>query len=249
MPDMFALYGATPFDENDPLDRMAEQARQTMLTAALSSLAHIDARNGEQLQSVAGGLLVGLVCVVGSMAETTDENHAAMRAGLLQLVPWAIDMMRSMEGLGPLPTDVQLGVKLELGEDMALKYPSAYRSPTYVINTVVGTYVIEPRGQHHFQWFLSGKTSGRICDEASDGLNFCQADYEARIRSALTVQPAPDVAALVEAAKAISKARLTLDTEFKQMGETVDYSGTTIDFILGMLDRALSALAKLEGLS
>lgn len=51
--------------------------------------------------------------------------------------------------------------------------------------------------------------------------------------------PTPDVAAAISA---IRKARLTIDTEFEELAETIRYSTTTIAVVLGKLDRALAAL-------
>lgn len=105
-PDHFSkLYEASPFDPSDPRDRRSEEARKLLVVAALSALGKIDTPDGEALQDVAGGLLVGLVCVMSSLINDTDENHASLRAGLLELVPWSVDMMRSMQDLPPLSTD------------------------------------------------------------------------------------------------------------------------------------------------
>jgi hypothetical protein len=109
MADVGKLYGASPFDPADPRDRRSEEARKLLVTAAIDALDKIDAPDGEALQDVAGGLLVGLVCVMSSMIEGTDENHASLRAGLLELVPWSIDMMRSIQDLPPLATDRSRG--------------------------------------------------------------------------------------------------------------------------------------------
>lgn len=95
-------YGATPFDPKDPRDARSERARKVLVGAALASMKKLDARTGEDMQDIAGGLLVGLVGVMFSFMESTDANHAALRASLIQLMPWAVDLVRDMEGLPPL---------------------------------------------------------------------------------------------------------------------------------------------------
>lgn len=45
-------------------------------------------------------------------------------------------------------------------------------------------------------------------------------------------------------AAAIQKARRMIDAEFEQVGETIDYSPTTILFVLAKLDRALQEISK-----
>lgn len=54
-----------------------------------------------------GGLLVGIVQVLQATASsangmTRDEIDAAIRASIIQIAPWAVDMARSAEGKEPL---------------------------------------------------------------------------------------------------------------------------------------------------
>ena len=105
MPDFAAKYGASPFDPDDPLDDMAEKARKLLVRSFRKNLRDLDATTGEEVQAIAGGMLVGLVGVMAAHLEPTDENHAALRAGLIQLVPWAVDMVRSIDGRPPLADD------------------------------------------------------------------------------------------------------------------------------------------------
>lgn len=95
-------YNASPFDPNDPRDAKTEFARTTLLAAFATVLEECEVETGEDLQDIAGGLLVGLVGVLFCYSVSTDENHASLRAGLLQLLPWAVDMVRSIDNLPPL---------------------------------------------------------------------------------------------------------------------------------------------------
>lgn len=61
-----------------------------------------------------GGLLVGIVQVLQATASsadgmTADEIDAAIRASIVQIAPWAVDMARSAEGKEPLATDAPGG--------------------------------------------------------------------------------------------------------------------------------------------
>jgi hypothetical protein len=103
MADFAQKWNASPFDETDPRDRRSESARKILIKAALASMNNLDVKGGEDMQDIAGGFLVGLVNIMASMMEPTDENHSSLCAGLLQLVPWAIDVSRSLDGLPPLP--------------------------------------------------------------------------------------------------------------------------------------------------
>lgn len=95
-------YSATPFDENSRFDRVADQSRAVLLAAFTRQLRKINAQSGDDVQAVAGGLLVGLVQIMMSHSEQTDANHAHIRAGLLELVPWAVDISRQQYDLPPL---------------------------------------------------------------------------------------------------------------------------------------------------
>lgn len=91
----------TPFNPDDPFDATAEKARRVLISAFLEELPCVT--DAEQYQAVAAGMLVGLLGVLASMAERTDANDAALRSGMIQLIPWAIDMVRSVEGRTSLP--------------------------------------------------------------------------------------------------------------------------------------------------
>ena len=96
-------HDASPFDGSDPRDARSEIARKILVRAFNDALETCDAKTSEDFHDIAGGLLVGLVCITAAHMENTDENHAALRAGLIQLIPWAVDLVRSMSDLPPLP--------------------------------------------------------------------------------------------------------------------------------------------------
>lgn len=101
--DRFAeKYDATPFDPDDPFDALGEAARKIVATAFLESLEKVETRNGDELQAVAGGLLIGLIGCLRACAPPSDETDASIRAGLIELTPWAMDMARSVDDLPPL---------------------------------------------------------------------------------------------------------------------------------------------------
>ena len=88
-------YGAPPFDPNDPRDARIEAFN----TAGRNT----EAKTAEDTQDIMGGMLAGLACAMSQQMDTSDMNHAVLRAGLLDLIPWAVDLMRSIDGLPPLP--------------------------------------------------------------------------------------------------------------------------------------------------
>lgn len=95
-------YNASPFDPNDPRDVRSEKARRVLVRAFIDSGLHTDASTGEDVQDIAAGLLVGLAGVVMAHSDQSDDNHASIRAGLIQIVPWAVDMVRAVDDLPPL---------------------------------------------------------------------------------------------------------------------------------------------------
>ena len=94
-------YNATAFDENDRLNVLAENARRAVISAFLEN-DQGGALNGEEAQCVIAGLLVGVACVAASHFEQTDQSHAAVRSEMIQMAPWAVDMMRQI-GDAPMP--------------------------------------------------------------------------------------------------------------------------------------------------
>lgn len=91
---------ATPFDPRDPADQLGEAARRHLLDSAAPLLA--SATSHDDIGSVLGGLLVGVAQIMQACLDDGDEADAAIRASILQLVPWAVDMARSAQGKGPL---------------------------------------------------------------------------------------------------------------------------------------------------
>ena len=94
-------YNAEPFEITNRHDALAEKSRQIITGAMLEALEDIDARNGEDINAVVAGLLVGLVG--GASCFMPSSEHASLRAALIQLIPWAVDLNRSMTDLPPLP--------------------------------------------------------------------------------------------------------------------------------------------------
>jgi hypothetical protein len=98
------LYGATAFDPNDRQDQLGEAARLLILDAALPVLARV--QSGKDMPHLLGGLLVGIVQITQAVARpggmTADEIDASIRASIIQIAPWAVDMARSAEGKEPL---------------------------------------------------------------------------------------------------------------------------------------------------
>ena len=103
MKPMERLYGAKPFDPNDRQQQIAEAARTLLLECALPVIQRIE--GGEDMPYLLGGLLVGIVQVAEATAGppmSRDEIDASIRASLIQLAPWAVDMARSVTDLEPL---------------------------------------------------------------------------------------------------------------------------------------------------
>ncbi len=106
MSDTFArLYGATAFDPDDRQDQIGEAARQSVLDAVLE--AGFAVEDSKDMAYLLGGLLVGVVQVMQATSApapgtTRDQIDAAIRASIMQMAPWAVDMARSAEGKEPL---------------------------------------------------------------------------------------------------------------------------------------------------
>ncbi len=73
-----------------------------------------------------------------------------------------------------------------------------------------------------------------------------QADYGSRIRSALTAQPSPDVAALVEALQDLLDAVLAED-KFRDRALTITGPTRNLKLLLEAEDNAHAALARVKG--
>jgi hypothetical protein len=95
------LYGAEPFDPNDRQQQLAESARKLLLATAIDTTKLV--QGGQDMPYLLGGLLVGIVQVLQATANPQDdETDAAIRASIMQIAPWAVDMARSCEGKEPL---------------------------------------------------------------------------------------------------------------------------------------------------
>lgn len=104
------LYGATRFDPDDRQDQIGEAARKAVIDSAISTGCTFGVIDGEDMPSLLGGLMVGIVQVAQSVASsgrgmTADEIDAAIRASIIQIAPWSVDMARSAQGREPLGHD------------------------------------------------------------------------------------------------------------------------------------------------
>lgn len=99
------LYDAEPFDPTDRHDMMAETARRMLIDTFRASLQDLDAQSGEDVQAILAGLMVGIACVTACQMPISDQSHAAIRSGVIEMVPFSVDMMRDIINLPPLPTD------------------------------------------------------------------------------------------------------------------------------------------------
>jgi GAF domain-containing protein len=99
------LYGATQFDPNDRQDQIGEAARRTLLASALQASITMAVEDGQDMPYLLGGLMVGMVQILqATSAMGQDETDAAIRASIIQIAPWAVDMARAAQGLEPLAT-------------------------------------------------------------------------------------------------------------------------------------------------
>lgn len=95
-----------------------------------------------------------------------------------------------VDALRALPA-VQVSVKpLEWVELEKYRRGGKYSADGYTIRYVEGFFILDFAGEGKWKWRWTDIEAAKAA---------AQADYEARIRSALTVQPSPDVAALAEA--------------------------------------------------
>ena len=103
MTDTFRrLYGATPYDPTDRHDQIGEIGRTAIIEATLRVHDQIEIRGGADAPALLGGLLVGLTQVIQATMVAGDRTDAAIRASIMQLAPWAVDMARAAEGKEPL---------------------------------------------------------------------------------------------------------------------------------------------------
>lgn len=59
-------------------------------------------KSNDELPHVLGGLMVGIAQIMQVATRRDDQADAAIRASMIQLAPWAVDMARAMQGNGPL---------------------------------------------------------------------------------------------------------------------------------------------------
>lgn len=104
---MERLYGSKVFDPEDRGDQIGETARLALIDAAASTRINQGVMSGEDMPYLLGGLIVGIVQILQATAScadgmSRDEIDAAIRASIMQIAPWAVDMARSVDGLEPL---------------------------------------------------------------------------------------------------------------------------------------------------
>jgi hypothetical protein len=105
MTDAFKrMYGATRFDPNDRQDQIGECARVALLASAREVGITMSVRDGQDMPYLLGGLLVGVVQILQATSVMGEETDAAIRASIIQLAPWAVDMARAAQGAEPLAT-------------------------------------------------------------------------------------------------------------------------------------------------
>ena len=99
---MKTKYDALHFDPTDSRDMLAETGRQMLIGAALEALETGTAPDGEHLEYLLGGLMVGFAQIAVAHIEADDDGYASVRAAMLQMAPWAVDQARSIVDLPPL---------------------------------------------------------------------------------------------------------------------------------------------------
>lgn len=100
---MRTKYDALPFDPDDSRDVLAETGRRMLIETAIAAVETKTAPDGEHLQYLLGGLMVGIVQIAVAHIESDDDGWASVRAAMLQMTPWAVDQARSIVDLPPLP--------------------------------------------------------------------------------------------------------------------------------------------------
>ncbi len=92
------------FDPSFRCDQIGEAARQMILSAAIEAGTVSSVQNADEVPFLLGGLMVGIVQIMQSATGQSDEIDAAIRASIMQVAPWAVDMAREIEGRPPLHT-------------------------------------------------------------------------------------------------------------------------------------------------
>ena len=95
-------YPHDAFDPNDPDEALADRARGAVVTAYLAVMQEKDDTASRPLEYLVAGLLVGLVQVIQSSMDASDENDARIRASIIQSTAWAVDTARLLKNLDPL---------------------------------------------------------------------------------------------------------------------------------------------------
>lgn len=93
------------FDPSKRTNVIGEEARKLVLTAFIEAIETVGPQTNEELEALARGVMAGVACALTSMSHQSDGAHAAIRAKMIALSPWAVDFARSIDGLPPLATD------------------------------------------------------------------------------------------------------------------------------------------------
>lgn len=96
-------YGPDQFDPIDRHDQIADKACLMVLETFCGRMEEFDINTGKDVEALLVGLVTGQLSVLYAMMPATDENHFKIRTSVQQILPWAMDFVRDMEGLPPLP--------------------------------------------------------------------------------------------------------------------------------------------------
>lgn len=92
-----------PFDPTDPRDAASDAVRKIVLDAFIQASNVLHPKTDEDIADIMGGLMTGIVSIAMAHMKETDEAHSGIRDYLLTSVPWAIDWVRAMKDMPPLP--------------------------------------------------------------------------------------------------------------------------------------------------
>lgn len=93
-----------PFNENDPFDAIADDARKHVGDAALATVTtplYQTTDPHTSANALCSGLMVGVLG--GLQSITSPEGHAELRAALIENFDFYFDTAREINGLPPMP--------------------------------------------------------------------------------------------------------------------------------------------------
>lgn len=93
---------ADPVEDTDARQmRLADEVRLAVIDAVKPIVLQGLNQRGDAAPLI-GGCLVAMVQLAQATIGNSDEHDAAIRASIMQLAGWAVDMAREAEGRGPL---------------------------------------------------------------------------------------------------------------------------------------------------